>query len=112
MKKRNMVKALGVAATLAVMGLSAVAQTPSKPVRIIVAFAAETSHDSASAIAKLQSKGADILYLNDVSGGDIFNSETTYGEIFQKDGSSTKVAKTTKDTLARELLDAALIQLG
>jgi len=80
--------------------------------QIIVAFAAETSHDSASAIAKLQSKGADILYLNDVSGGDIFNSETTYGEIFQKDGSSTKVAKTTKDTLARELLDAALIQLG
>ena len=40
MKKRNMVKALGVAATLAVMSLSAVAQTPSKPVRIIVAFAA------------------------------------------------------------------------
>mgnify|MGYP000585444605 FL=1 len=80
--------------------------------QIIVAFAAETSHDSASAIAKLQSKGADILYLNDISGGDIFNSETTHGEIFHKDGSSIKVAKTTKDTLARELLDAALIQLG
>jgi phosphopantothenoylcysteine decarboxylase/phosphopantothenate--cysteine ligase len=77
-----------------------------------VAFAAETSHDGASALAKLQSKGADILYLNDVSGGDIFNSETTHGEIFKKDGSSIKVAKTTKDTLARELLDAALIQLG
>ncbi len=80
--------------------------------QIIVAFAAETSHDSASALLKLQSKGADILYLNDISGGDIFNSETTHGEIFHKDGSSIKVAKTTKDTLARELLDAALIQLG
>ena len=80
--------------------------------QIIVAFAAETSHDRDSALAKLKSKGADILYLNDISGGDIFNSETTYGEIFKKDGSSIKVAKTTKDTLARELLDAALIQLG
>ncbi|CAN2200203.1 Dfp Phosphopantothenoylcysteine synthetase/decarboxylase [Candidatus Nanopelagicaceae bacterium] len=80
--------------------------------QIIVAFAAETSHDSNSALAKLESKGADILYLNDISGGDIFNYETTYGEIFKKDGSSIKVAKTTKDTLARELLDAALIQLG
>ena len=80
--------------------------------QIIIAFAAETSHDRTSALAKLESKGADILYLNDISAGDIFNSETTYGEIFKKDGSSLKVAKTTKDTLARELLDTALIQLG
>ena len=80
--------------------------------QVIVAFAAETSHDRASALAKLESKGADILYLNDISAGDIFNSETTYGEIFKRDGSSIKVAKTTKDTLARELLSTALIQLG
>lgn len=83
-----------------------------KKKQIIVAFAAETSHDRGSALAKLESKGADILYLNDISAGDIFNSETTYGEIFKKDGSSIKVAKTTKDTLARKLLDTALIQLG
>ena len=83
-----------------------------KKQQIIVAFAAETSHDRDSAVAKLESKGADILYLNDISAGDIFNSETTYGEIFKRDGSSIKVAKTTKDTLARELLDTALIQLG
>ena len=85
---------------------------PKKKKQIIVAFAAETSHDRDSALAKLESKGADILYLNDISAGDIFNSETTYGEIFKRDGSSIKVAKTTKDTLARELLDTALIQLG
>jgi phosphopantothenoylcysteine decarboxylase/phosphopantothenate--cysteine ligase len=83
-----------------------------KKKQIIVAFAAETSHDRGSALAKLESKGADILYLNDISAGDIFNSETTYGEIFKRDGTSIKVAKTTKDTLARELLDTALIQLG
>ena len=81
-----------------------------KKSQIIVAFAAETSHDRGSALSKLESKGADILYLNDISAGDIFNSETTYGEIFKKDGTSIKVAKTTKDTLAREQLDTALIQ--
>jgi phosphopantothenoylcysteine decarboxylase/phosphopantothenate--cysteine ligase len=60
----------------------------------------------------MQSKGANILYLNDVSGGDIFNSETTHGEIFLNSGERVQVAKTTKDTLAQELLDHALHQLG
>ena len=80
--------------------------------QIIVAFAAETSHDVASAQKKLIAKGADILYLNDISQGDIFNSETTYGEIFNNGGSVAKVAKTTKDTLAHQLLNQALLQLG
>ena len=80
--------------------------------QLIIAFAAETSHDRDSALKKLKDKGADILYLNDVSAGDIFNAETTHGEIFMKDGSSTKVSKTTKDTLANELLSKALSQLG
>jgi phosphopantothenoylcysteine decarboxylase/phosphopantothenate--cysteine ligase len=80
--------------------------------QLVIAFAAETSHDRDSALKKLKDKGADILYLNDVSVGDIFNSETTHGEIFMKDGTSAKVAKTTKDTLANELLSKALSQLG
>ena len=80
--------------------------------QIVIAFAAETSHDEAQAREKLSSKGADILYLNDVSQGDIFNSETTYGEIFISGAPSHKVSKTTKDTLGEELLNQALIQLG
>jgi len=80
--------------------------------QVVVAFAAETSHDASAAKSKMLAKGADILYLNDVSGGDIFNSETTFGEIFTIAGTSYKVAKTTKDTLAQELLDHALHQLG
>jgi phosphopantothenoylcysteine decarboxylase/phosphopantothenate--cysteine ligase len=80
--------------------------------QVVVAFAAETSHDASSAKSKMLAKGADILYLNDVSGEDIFNSETTFGEIFTSAGTSYKVAKTTKDTLAQELLDHALHQLG
>lgn len=84
----------------------------SKSHQVIIAFAAESSHDSAEAESKLLSKGADILYLNDISHGDIFNSETTYGEIFVKDAASVKVSKTTKDTLANQLLDQALLKLG
>jgi len=80
--------------------------------QLIIAFAAETSHDGAEAQRKLSAKGADILYLNDISRGDIFNSETTYGEIFNTQGSIAKVAQTTKDTLAHQLLDQALLQLG
>jgi phosphopantothenoylcysteine decarboxylase/phosphopantothenate--cysteine ligase len=86
--------------------------TEKKTNQVVIAFAAETSHDRGAATEKMQSKGADILYLNDVSTGEIFNSETTFGEIFTKSGESYKVGKTTKDTLAQELLDHALHQLG
>jgi len=80
--------------------------------QVIVAFAAETSHDAQAAAEKLERKGADILYLNDVSGGDIFNSDTTHGEIFTKAGLRIPVGKTSKDTLAQLLLDQAIHQLG
>jgi phosphopantothenoylcysteine decarboxylase/phosphopantothenate--cysteine ligase len=86
--------------------------TKRKKSQVVVAFAAETSHDHDSATRKMESKGADLLYLNDVSQGDIFNSETTHGEIFLMDGSSMKNSKSSKDTLARELLNQALIKLG
>ncbi len=90
--------------------LSEISRTKSG--QVIIAFAAESTHDEAEAQRKLADKGADILYLNDISHGDIFNSETTYGEIFTHRGSVAKVAQTTKDTLAHQLLDQALLQLG
>ena len=78
----------------------------------VIAFAAETSQDIEEARVKMKRKGADLIYLNDVSHGDIFNSETTEGFIIQSDGQVKEVAKTTKDTLAHELLTIALHQLG
>ena len=84
----------------------------SKTDQLIIGFAAETSEDLAVAKEKMQAKGADILYLNDVSGGDIFNSETTHGFILAQGREPIKVAQTTKDTLAHQLLDEALLQLG
>ena len=80
--------------------------------QIIIGFAAETSENLEIAQEKMVAKGADILYLNDVSGGDIFNSETTHGYILARGKEPQKVAQTTKDTLAHQLLDEALLQLG
>ena len=90
--------------------LRTIAET--KTDQLIIGFAAETSEDLAVAKDKMQAKGADILYLNDVSGGDIFNSETTHGFILAQGREPIKVAQTTKDTLAHQLLDEALLQLG
>ncbi len=84
----------------------------SKKGQIIVGFAAETSQDLQVAREKMDAKGADVLYLNDVSAGDIFNSETTHGFILAKGKEPSKVSQTTKDTLAHQLLDEALLQLG
>jgi len=84
----------------------------SKKDQIIVGFAAESSEDLQVAREKMDAKGADVLYLNDVSAGDIFNSETTHGYILAKGKEPSKVSQTTKDTLAHQLLDEALLQLG
>lgn len=80
--------------------------------QVVIAFAAETSLDIEGAKEKMKRKSADILYLNDVSGGDIFNSEMTHGKIFTSDGKIVEVAETTKDTLAHLLLTEALHKLG
>lgn len=80
--------------------------------QIIVAFAAESSLDTGSALAKMASKGADFIYLNDVSGGKIFNSEMTQGILLAIDGSQEDLSERSKDTLAHLLLDRAKNRLG
>jgi len=80
--------------------------------QVIVAFAAETNGDLGAARQKMQAKGANILYLNDVSGGAVFGSLDTEGVILTGNGAHIPVSKTSKDTLAELLLDQALIELG
>ena len=80
--------------------------------QIVIAFAAETSLDIALAKAKLEAKGANILYLNDVSEGAIFGSTDTQGIIITSNGAQIAVPNSSKDSLADLLLDQALIQLG
>ena len=80
--------------------------------QIVIAFAAETSLDIAQAKAKLEAKGANILYVNDVSGGAIFGSTSTQGIIITSNGAQIEVPNSSKNSLADLLLDQALIQLG
>ena len=80
--------------------------------QIVVAFAAETNNDLTAAHAKMVAKGANILYLNNVSNGAIFGSLDTEGFIITSNGAQIPVPLTSKDTLAELLLDQALDQLG
>ncbi len=80
--------------------------------QIVIAFAAETSLDIELAKAKLEAKGANILYLNDVSGGAIFGSASTQGVIITSNGAQIEVPNSSKESLGDLLLDQALIQLG
>jgi phosphopantothenoylcysteine decarboxylase/phosphopantothenate--cysteine ligase len=80
--------------------------------QIVIAFAAETSLDITVAKTKMEAKGANILYLNDISEGAIFGSKETQGIIITSNGAQIEVPTSSKDSLADLLLDQALIQLG
>jgi len=80
--------------------------------QLICAFAAETNSDLESARLKMARKGADMIFLNDVSRGQIFDSEMTKGFILDRDGSAIEITDISKDTLAHQLLTHALNKLG
>jgi phosphopantothenoylcysteine decarboxylase/phosphopantothenate--cysteine ligase len=87
--------------------------------QIVIAFAAETALDVEEGKRKLLSKSADILFLNDVAGNEIFGSDQNQGVILiaGKAGKAESVQeisvdRTNKDTLADLLLDQALNRLG
>jgi len=106
--------------------LSSIDLTPNKDIiatvaerktgQVVIAFAAETTLDIEEGERKLRSKGADILYLNDVAGSEIFGSDQTQGVILtviDEDSLSREgISRTSKDTLADLLLDQALSKLG
>ena len=80
--------------------------------QILVGFAAETADLISSAKNKMEAKGLDLIYVNDVSHGAIFGKDETEGILIRKNGESIPVKKVSKDTLADLLLDYALKQLG
>lgn len=73
--------------------------------QVIVGFAAETSLNVAEATRKLLAKGLDLIYLNDVSTGEIFGSDSTQGVFITNEGKEIPVSKSNKATLANQLLD-------
>jgi phosphopantothenoylcysteine decarboxylase/phosphopantothenate--cysteine ligase len=80
--------------------------------QIIVGFAAETSFNLAEANRKLVAKGLDLIYLNDVSTGEIFGTDSTQGVFLTKEGKEIQVSKSNKATLAGQLLDLVVDKLN
>jgi len=80
--------------------------------QIIVGFAAETSFNLAEANRKMVAKGLDLIYLNDVSTGEIFGTDSTQGVFITKEGKEMPVSKSNKATLAGQLLDLVVDKLN
>jgi len=80
--------------------------------QIIVGFAAETSFNLAEANRKLVAKGLDLIYLNDVSTGEIFGTDSTQGVFITEEGKEIPVSKRNKATLAGQLLDLVVDKLN
>ena len=57
------------------------------------------------------SKGADLIYLNNVSNGAIFGTDETAGLLIDSNGETIEFKNQSKDTLADLLLDRALNKL-
>jgi phosphopantothenoylcysteine decarboxylase/phosphopantothenate--cysteine ligase len=77
--------------------------------QIIFAFAAETSGNQIEeAVAKMSRKGADFIYLNDVSNGAIFGSSQTSGSIINNSGILEKVSDISKESLAHIIINHAI----
>jgi len=80
--------------------------------QILVGFAAETKDHLEAARAKLERKGLDIIYVNDVSGGAIFGKDQTMGTMLIRNEADIAVKEVSKDALGNLLLDQAIRQLG
>jgi phosphopantothenoylcysteine decarboxylase / phosphopantothenate---cysteine ligase len=87
-----------------------------KSTQVIIGFAAETESDLKNLLAagkgKLSAKGLDLLYVNDVSHGQVFGSDETSGFLIARDGNVIDVPNISKDTLSEILLDQLSIALG
>jgi phosphopantothenoylcysteine decarboxylase/phosphopantothenate--cysteine ligase len=84
--------------------------------QITVGFAAETESSDkqmiAAASSKIDKKNLDLIYVNDVSNGQIFGSDETSGYILDRSGDVTEIPLISKDTLSDILLDQILVKLG
>jgi phosphopantothenoylcysteine decarboxylase/phosphopantothenate--cysteine ligase len=84
-----------------------------RSLQVVVAFAAETADDSqVLAREKMQRKGADLIYLNDVSDGAIFGADNTEGLIIGSDKVIEFKEPISKIALAHKLLNEALLLLN
>ena len=79
---------------------------------IIVGFAAESAVDVESATTKMNRKGVDFLFVNDVVRNDVFGSDFNGGLLLGSSGEMANLPYQQKDTLAHALLDVLGERLG
>ena len=73
--------------------------------QVLVGFAAETADNAISlAERKMQVKGADFLYVNNVSGGAVFGSENTSGTLLGLDIAPRDFSDVDKFVVAKEIV--------
>ena len=84
----------------------------SKKNQIVIGFAAETKDHLQEARRKLEAKGLDLIYVNDVTGGAIFGQDQTMGTMLLRNDADIAVKEVSKDALGNLLLDQAIRQLG
>lgn len=84
-----------------------------KSEQIIVAFAAETTSNLLElAEEKLKAKGADFIYVNDVSDGAIFGDENTTGHLLGMDIAPRHFSDVSKYEVARNIIEAISARWG
>jgi phosphopantothenoylcysteine decarboxylase/phosphopantothenate--cysteine ligase len=85
---------------------------PVRPGQVLVGFAAETGDERAGVLehgrAKARRKGADLLVINDVSGGRGFAVTTNEVTIVDRTGQDVARAAGTKDDVAHAVWDAVV----
>ena len=79
---------------------------------IIVGFAAESAIDETAAREKLNQKGVDFLFVNDIAANEVFNSDSNGGILISRDGERLSLQYQPKDTLSHALLDAVAQGIG
>jgi len=73
---------------------------------LLAGFAAETENVKANAIGKMQRKGCDLLFANDVSGSETgFDSDSNEIIVFFSDGRELPLDKASKNRLAARLIE-------
>ena len=84
--------------------------------QIVVGFAAETDSKSENLVKlgteKLRSKSLDLMYVNNVTDGAIFGSDSTQGVIIDSNEKNIDIPEISKDTLSDILLDQLVSKLG
>ena len=76
-----------------------------KPAQVFVGFAAETGEGiKERGLKKLHTKGVDLLYVTDVSGGKVFGEEITTGALLSKRGEAWDFQEADKFDVGRKII--------